>query len=61
MSFGTKEEKELRIKNRKPRINLCGSCGEQIGETELLCARCRRCEDPVEGYEPLTETERRTR
>jgi predicted amidophosphoribosyltransferase len=60
MSFGTKEEKELRIKKYKPRVNLCGSCGEQVGETELLCADCRNDATP-EGYEPLTQMERRLR
>jgi predicted amidophosphoribosyltransferase len=57
MSFGTKEEKELRIKKYKPRVNLCGSCGARVGETELLCEACRN--EAV--YEPVEEMERRTR
>ena len=25
----------------KQRINLCGDCGQPVGETELLCEECR--------------------
>jgi hypothetical protein len=33
---------EARIKgDRKPRYNLCGSCGQAIGASELLCENCR--------------------
>jgi hypothetical protein len=33
---------EARIKgDRKPRYNLCGSCGQAIGASELLCEDCR--------------------
>jgi hypothetical protein len=43
MSFGAKEARETRIKaDRKPRVNLCGDCGDEISETELLCESCRR-------------------
>lgn len=44
MSCGTKEAKEYpRIKaDRKPRVNLCGSCGLAVSETELLCEDCRQ-------------------
>jgi predicted amidophosphoribosyltransferase len=39
MSYGVKE---ARInQERKPRVNLCGSCGARVSETELLCAACR--------------------
>ena len=27
--------------DRKPRVNLCGSCGTELPDTELLCAECR--------------------
>jgi predicted amidophosphoribosyltransferase len=55
MSVGTRE---LRIhETRKPRVNLCGSCGARVGETELLCEACRN----EAGYEPVDEMERRTR
>jgi hypothetical protein len=40
MSYGAKE---ARInQERKPRVNLCGSCGKRVKETELLCAACRK-------------------
>jgi predicted amidophosphoribosyltransferase len=46
MSFGAKE---ARIhENRKPRINLCGSCGAEVSETELLCKDCRKEPVPLE-------------
>jgi predicted amidophosphoribosyltransferase len=48
MSFGVKEAREPRIKqDRRPRINLCGACGGEVSETELLCEDCRlpRLED----------------
>ena len=33
---------ERQIKgDRKPRINLCGDCGQTIGASELLCEECR--------------------
>jgi len=39
---------EARIKgDRKPRINLCGCCGQSIGATELLCNNCRN--EPTPG------------
>jgi hypothetical protein len=42
MSFGAKEAREPRIqRERKPRVNLCGACGQAVGESELLCAECR--------------------
>ena len=34
---------EARIKgDRRPRITLCGDCGQIVSETELLCADCRQ-------------------
>lgn len=34
--------KEARInRERKVRVNLCGSCGEEIDQNELLCIECR--------------------
>lgn len=33
---------EIRFKGaRRPRVNLCGSCGDPIQSTELLCEDCR--------------------
>jgi predicted amidophosphoribosyltransferase len=43
MSFEAKEIRETKIKaDRRPRISLCGDCGDEISETELLCAECRK-------------------
>lgn len=34
--------KETRInRERQTRVNLCGSCGEEIDQNELLCTDCR--------------------
>jgi hypothetical protein len=30
------------IGERKPRVNLCGDCGDSIAATELLCEDCRK-------------------
>jgi hypothetical protein len=49
MSFGVKEAREPRIqRERKPRVNLCGSCGAEESETELLCKDCRKEPVPLE-------------
>lgn len=35
--------KEARInKERKPRVNLCGACGDEIDANELLCTECKK-------------------
>lgn len=48
MSFGAKEAREPRIKaDRRPRVNLCGCCGEEVSATELLCKECREHPAPV--------------
>ena len=51
-SYGVRE---ARInQERKPRVSLCGDCGVEVSETELLCEVCAK-------QEPVTEQERRTR
>ena len=46
MSFSVQEAREPRIKaDRRPRVNLCGECGDEIDETELLCEDCRRSDE----------------
>lgn len=48
MSFGAKEAREPRIRaDRRPRVNLCGACGEEVSETELLCVECRNEPTPA--------------
>jgi hypothetical protein len=46
---------ERQIKgDRKPRINLCGDCGQTIGASELLCEECRvsiLVEDTEDGWD----------
>ena len=44
--FGAKEARISR--ERKPTVNLCGACGEEIDRNELLCTECRK---PVVGGE----------
>lgn len=47
--------KEARINSeRKPRVNLCGDCGREIHETELLCEECESRWEPQEG-EPVDD------
>lgn len=55
MSFGAKEARETRIKaDSRPRVNLCGDCGCEISETELLCYECRRPVMPAtESFEDV--------
>lgn len=49
--------KESRItRERKTRVNLCGSCGEEIDQHELLCTECRV---PTVGGEDETNHETR--
>jgi hypothetical protein len=44
--------KEARInQERRVRVNLCGDCGQEISETELLCETCRRTGENL--WEPL--------
>lgn len=51
--------KEARInRERKVRVNLCGSCGEEIDQNELLCTECR---GTVATTEDEGEEARRTR
>jgi hypothetical protein len=52
--------REARInQERKPRVNLCGDCGVEVSDTELLCEKCDRLERT--GWESILEQERRTR
>jgi hypothetical protein len=54
MSFGAKEARETKIKaDRKPRVNLCGDCGCEVHETELLCESCRRTGESL--WEPIRD------
>ena len=46
MSYGVKEARIQR--ERKPRVALCGACGVEVHETELLCEDCR--------YEPAPQS-----
>ena len=49
-SYGVRE---ARInQERKPRVSLCGDCGVEVSETELLCDECAHTE-------PVIEQERR--
>jgi predicted amidophosphoribosyltransferase len=49
--------KEARInRERQTRVNLCGSCGEEIDQNELLCKECRV---PTVGGEDETNHETR--
>ena len=53
-SYGVKE---ARInQERKPRVNLCGDCGVEVAETELLCDECAKLD---RTWEPVFEQERR--
>lgn len=53
--------KEARIdRTRQSRVNLCGTCGAEIGETELLCVPCLD-EVPEANVESEGEEARRTR
>lgn len=48
MSSRAMLEREPKVKgDRRPRVNLCGVCGEEISETELLCKDCRRMDDGI--------------
>lgn len=42
--------KEARInRETRVRVNLCGSCGEEIDQNELLCTDCRGTMGSVES------------
>ena len=56
-SYGAKEARIDR--SRKPRVNLCGSCGEDIDANELLCAACRK--PTVESEDEVNQETRRGR
>lgn len=55
--------KEARInRERKPRVNVCGSCGDEC--TSLICDECRGevlVTAAPSQWEPTDEQERRTR
>ena len=51
-SYGTKEARIER--ERHTRVNLCGVCGREISDTELLCENCHKgVETSEEGDLPL--------
>jgi hypothetical protein len=53
MSVGAKEARETKIKgDRRPRVNTCGDCGDEIDDTSLLCDDCRRSGE--NRWEPIT-------
>jgi len=62
--YGVKEALQESRRGRSPRqrVNLCGSCGTAISETELLCKDCRLVGQLVGGgLEADTLTEIRDR
>lgn len=42
-------------KGTRDQINLCGSCGDEIGATELLCKDCRGTLNPKEVFDADAE------
>jgi predicted amidophosphoribosyltransferase len=60
--YGAKEARYVTrlSKGNRGQINLCGSCGDEIAATELLCPDCRGTLRPTEP-ESEGEEARRTR